>query len=164
MDHRHLEKVSYKAQSMLCAALAENFHPSGRRATVIFRGMADPPTSWANQSIRASIVGLSTKSEDIARPTVARTYLLGEFESTRRRSKAQGVGPGCCRKSDMMKALITALALLTLISGPTFARPAARASTQAEFVFPTDQQLCRSGQTDFCHWRGYPLWQWYSGA
>jgi hypothetical protein len=80
MDHRDLEKVSYKAQSMLCAALAEDFHPSGRRATVIFHCMADPPTSWANQSIRASIVGLSTKSEDIARPTVARTYLLGEFE------------------------------------------------------------------------------------
>jgi hypothetical protein len=122
--------------------------------------MADPPTSWANQSIRASIVGLSTKSEDIARPTVARTYLLGELESTRRRSKAQG-GPGCRRKvtnggpqawRDMMKTLIAALALVTLIASPTFARPAARASTQAEFVFPTDQQLCRSGQTDFCHW------------
>jgi hypothetical protein len=38
MDQRDLEKVSYKAQSMLCAALAENFHPSGRRATVIFHG------------------------------------------------------------------------------------------------------------------------------
>jgi hypothetical protein len=44
-----------------------------------------------------------------------------------------------------MKALITALALVALISGPTFARPAAaRASTQAEFVFPTDQELCQS--------------------
>ena len=63
-----------------------------------------------------------------------------------------------------MKALIAGLALVTLIASPTFARPAARASTQAEFVFPTDQQLCRSGQTDFCHWQGYPLWQWYSGA
>jgi len=63
-----------------------------------------------------------------------------------------------------MKALITALALVALISGPTFARSAARASTQQQFVFPTDQQLCRSGQTDFCHWREYPVWQWYSGA
>jgi hypothetical protein len=63
-----------------------------------------------------------------------------------------------------MKALITAFALVALISGPTFARPAARASTQQQFVFPSDQQLCQSGQTDFCHWRGYPLWQWYSGA
>jgi hypothetical protein len=50
-----------------------------------------------------------------------------------------------------MKALIAALALVTLIASPTFARPAARASPQAEFVFPTDQQLCRSGRTDFCH-------------
>ena len=64
----------------------------------------------------------------------------------------------------IMKALIAALALVTLIASPTFARPAARASTQAEFVFPTDQQLCQSGRTDFCHWRGYPLWQWYSGT
>jgi hypothetical protein len=64
----------------------------------------------------------------------------------------------------IMKALITALALFALISGPTFARPAARASTQAEFVFPTDQELCQSGRRDFCHWRGYPLWQWYSGG
>jgi hypothetical protein len=86
MDHRHLEKVSYKAQSMLCAGLAENFHPSGRRATVIFHGMADPPTSWANQSIRASIVGLSTKSEDIARPTVALSLFPGGIQSTGRRS------------------------------------------------------------------------------
>src|SRR6266536_1236075 len=86
MDHRDLEKVSYKAQSMLCAALAENFHPSGRRATVIFRGMADAPTSWANQSIRASIVGLSTKSEDIARPTVALSLFPSGIQSTRRRS------------------------------------------------------------------------------
>jgi hypothetical protein len=36
----------------------------------------------------------------------------------------------------MMKALIAALALVTLIASPTFARPAARASTQSEFVFP----------------------------
>jgi len=50
------------------------------------------------------------------------------------------------------------------LGAPTFARPAARAASQAEFVFPTDQQLCQSGRTDFCHWRGYPLWQWYSGA
>jgi len=64
----------------------------------------------------------------------------------------------------IMKALITALALVVLISGPTFALPAARASTQAEFVFPTDQELCQSGRRDFCHWRGYPLWQWYSGG
>src|SRR6266446_544770 len=34
-----------------------------------------------------------------------------------------------------MKALIAALALVTLIASPTFARPAARASPQAEFVF-----------------------------
>jgi hypothetical protein len=64
----------------------------------------------------------------------------------------------------MMKALIAALALVTLIASPTFARPAARDYTPGTFIFPTDQQLCRSGQTDFCHWRGYPLWQWYSGA
>jgi hypothetical protein len=64
----------------------------------------------------------------------------------------------------IMKALIAALALVTLIASPTFARPAARASTQGEFVFPTDQQLCQSGRTDFCHGRGYPLWLWYSGA
>jgi len=63
-----------------------------------------------------------------------------------------------------MKALIAGLALATLIAAPTFARPAARAAPQAEFVFPTDQQLCQSGRTDFCHWQGYPLWQWYSGA
>jgi hypothetical protein len=44
-----------------------------------------------------------------------------------------------------MKALIAALALVTLIASPTFARPAARASPQSEFVFPTDQQLCQSG-------------------
>ena len=44
-----------------------------------------------------------------------------------------------------MKALIAALALVTLIAGPTSVRPAARASPQAEFVFPTDQQLCQSG-------------------
>jgi hypothetical protein len=97
---------------------------------------------------------------------VARLYFKGEY-------KAQGAGLLCRRnitngdpqvRRDMMKALIAALALVTLMASPTFARPAARASTQAEFVFPTDQQLCRSGQTDFCHWRGYPLWQWYSGA
>jgi hypothetical protein len=64
----------------------------------------------------------------------------------------------------VMKTVIAALALVTLIASPTFARSAARASPQAEFVFPTDQQLCQSGQTDFCHWRGYPLWQWYSGG
>src|SRR5262245_47824196 len=64
----------------------------------------------------------------------------------------------------MMKPLIAALALVTLFASPTFARPGARPSTQTEFVVPTDEQLCRSGQTDFCHWRGYPLWQWYSGA
>jgi hypothetical protein len=52
-----------------------------------------------------------------------------------------------------MKALIAGLALATLIAAPTFARPAARAAPQAEFVFPTDQQLCQSGRTDFCHWR-----------
>src|SRR5215468_9158594 len=57
----------------------------------------------------------------------------------------------------MMKPLIAALALVTLFASPTFARPAARPSTQTEFVVPTDEQLCRSGQTDFCHWRGYPL-------
>src|SRR5262249_60090396 len=56
----------------------------------------------------------------------------------------------------MMKPLIAALALVTLFASPTFARPAARPSTQTEFVFPTDEQLCRSGQTDFCHWRGDP--------
>jgi hypothetical protein len=71
-------------------------------------------------------------------------------------------GPQAWR--DMMNALVAALALLTLIASPTFARPAARASTQGDFVFPTDQALCQSGKTDFCHWRGYPLWQWYSGA
>jgi len=69
----------------------------------------------------------------------------------------------------MMKALIAALALITLIASPAFARPAAarppaQAYTPGTFIFPTDHQLCRSGQTDFCHWRGYPLWQWYSGA
>jgi len=69
----------------------------------------------------------------------------------------------------MMKALIAALALITLIASPAFARPAAarpaaQAYTPGTFIFPTDQQLCRSGKTDFCHWRGYPLWQWYSGA
>src|SRR5262249_26597111 len=64
----------------------------------------------------------------------------------------------------MMKPLIAALALVTLFASPTFARPAARPSTQTEFVSPTDEQLCRSGQTDFCHWRGYPLWPGDSGA
>jgi hypothetical protein len=63
-----------------------------------------------------------------------------------------------------MKALITALALATLMATPTFARKAAPASNQTEFVFKTDQELCQSGRTEFCHWRGYPLWQWYSGA
>jgi hypothetical protein len=63
-----------------------------------------------------------------------------------------------------MKALATALALVTLIATPTFAQAAAPASNQTAFVFKTDRELCQSGQTDFCHWRGYPLWQWYSGA
>jgi len=63
-----------------------------------------------------------------------------------------------------MKALITALALITLIATPTFARKAAPVSNQTDFVFKTDQELCQSGRTEFCHWRGYPLWQWYSGA
>ena len=63
-----------------------------------------------------------------------------------------------------MKPLIAALALLTLIAGPAFARPAARASDQGAFVFKTDRELCQSGRSEFCHWRGYPLWQWYSGA
>jgi hypothetical protein len=36
----------------------------------------------------------------------------------------------------MMKALAAALALTTLIVSPTFARPAARASTQQEVRFP----------------------------
>ena len=62
-----------------------------------------------------------------------------------------------------MKALITALALVTLIANPTFAQ-AAPASAQTDFVFKTDHDRCQSGQYDFCHWRGYPLWQWYSGA
>jgi len=63
-----------------------------------------------------------------------------------------------------MKALITALALVTLISGPTL-RSARGAGFHSDRVrFPTDQQLCQSGKSDFCHWRGYPLWQWYSGA
>src|SRR5258708_28354465 len=64
----------------------------------------------------------------------------------------------------IMKALIAALALVTLIASPTFARPAARASPQSEFVFPTDQQFCQSGRTDFCHWRGYHLLPGESGA
>src|SRR5258708_21475075 len=69
----------------------------------------------------------------------------------------------------MMKALIAALALVTLMASPAFARPAAarpaaQAYTPGTFIFPTDQQLCRSGQTDFCHWRGYPPLQWYNGA
>jgi hypothetical protein len=63
-----------------------------------------------------------------------------------------------------MKTLIAAFALVTLIASPAFARPAERAHAQAEFVFPTDQQLCQSGRTDFCQWEGYPLWQWYSGV
>ena len=63
-----------------------------------------------------------------------------------------------------MKALITALALVTLMATPTFARNAAPDSNQTDFVFKTDQELCQSGRTEFCHWRGYPLWQWYSGA
>jgi hypothetical protein len=58
----------------------------------------------------------------------------------------------------MMKALIAALALVTLIASPAFARPAAPDYTPGTFIFPTDQQLCRSAQIDFCHWRGYPLW------
>ena len=57
-----------------------------------------------------------------------------------------------------MRAFIAAFALITLIG------PAARASTQTYWIFKTDQERCQSGQTDFCHWRGYPLWQWYSGA
>jgi hypothetical protein len=36
-----------------------------------------------------------------------------------------------------MKALIAALALVTLIASPTFARPAARAYTPGEFIFPS---------------------------
>src|SRR5260370_13009754 len=69
----------------------------------------------------------------------------------------------------MMKALIAALALVTLMASPAFARPAAarpaaQAYTPGTFIFPTDQQLCRSGQTDFCHWRGYPPLPGYSGA
>jgi hypothetical protein len=63
----------------------------------------------------------------------------------------------------IIKALITALALVTLIANPTFAQ-AAPASAQTAFAFKTDHDRCQSGQNDFCHWRGYPLWQWYSGA
>jgi len=63
-----------------------------------------------------------------------------------------------------MKVFIAAFALITLIASPAFARPAAGASTQTYWIFKTDQERCQSGQTDFCHWRGYPLWQWYSGA
>ena len=63
-----------------------------------------------------------------------------------------------------MKTLIAALALGTLIAGPAFARPAARAYDQGTFIFKTDRELCQSGRSEFCHWQGYPLWQWYSGA
>jgi hypothetical protein len=62
-----------------------------------------------------------------------------------------------------MKALIAALALATLIASPTLARPAARASTQAEFsrlinnfVSPDEPTSVTGGDTLF--------WQWYSGT
>jgi hypothetical protein len=111
------------------------------------------------------IIGLSNKSKDITGPSVALSLSPYGIEGTKRRSsllQEDHESPQAWR--DMMKALIAALALVTLIASPTFARPAARASTQSEFVFPTDQQRCQAGQTDFCHWRGYPLWQWYSGS
>ena len=59
-----------------------------------------------------------------------------------------------------MKTLIAALALVTLIAGPAFARP----YEQGTFIFKSDRELCQSGRGEFCHWQGYPLWQWYSGA
>ena len=40
-----------------------------------------------------------------------------------------------------MKALIAALALVTLIASPAFARPAARDYTPGTFIFPTDQNF-----------------------
>jgi hypothetical protein len=78
-----------------------------------------------------------SRSLQVAAVPVGQTYLLGEFESTRRRR----VGPGCCRKSepsfatwkDMMKALITALALVTLISGPRSTRRAGFHSSRVRF-------------------------------
>jgi hypothetical protein len=63
-----------------------------------------------------------------------------------------------------MKTLIAALALVTLMAGPTFAKPAARAYVPGTFIFKPDRELCQSGKSEFCHWQGYPLWQWYSGA
>ena len=63
-----------------------------------------------------------------------------------------------------MKTLIAALVLGTLMAGPAFARPAARAYVPGTFIFKSDRELCQSGKSEFCHWQGYPLWQWYSGA
>ena len=54
-----------------------------------------------------------------------------------------------------MKALITALALATLIAAPSFTQPAAAARKAG-------RDACQSGQNDNCYYRGYPLWQWYS--
>jgi hypothetical protein len=50
------------------------------------------------------------------------------------------------------------------MAGPTFAKPAARAYVPGTFIFKSDRELCQSGKSEFCHWQGYPLWQWYSGA
>jgi hypothetical protein len=56
-----------------------------------------------------------------------------------------------------MKSLITALALAVLVAFPSFSPPAAAAARKA------DRDACQSAQNDNCYYRGYPLWQWYSG-
>src|SRR5262249_47561987 len=55
----------------------------------------------------------------------------------------------------VMKALITALALVTLISDPTFARPAAHVCSVSRPV----RQLCRLAKGLCCRGGVSPLWQ-----
>jgi hypothetical protein len=60
------------------------------------------------------------------------------------------------RRRQIMKTLITALALAAVIAAPSFNQPAAAAARKAA------RDTCQSAQNDQCYWRGYPLWQWYS--
>ena len=55
-----------------------------------------------------------------------------------------------------MKTLIAALALVTLMAGPTFAKPAARAYVPGTFIFKSDRELCQSGKASSATGRDIP--------
>jgi hypothetical protein len=66
-----------------------------------------------------------------------------------------------------MKTLITALAFAIVMVASGFTEPAdARAAARKAEpdAGKIDRDSCLSGQNEKCYWRGYPLWQWYSGA